>query len=138
MPQPQVADRDRYDELKAMLEERRREITDKLRSIRETLPAQRDEVTDAEEQSVIDFAKDMEFALMQMKADTLSKIDEALRRLEAGTYGTCDECGNSIAAPRLKAVPFATRCRDCQETYESQEAVERQAPMRALPALESI
>ena len=135
---PEVADRDRYNELKTMLEERRREITDKLRSIRETLPAQRDEVKDAEEQSVTDFAKDMEFALMQMKADTLGKIDVALHRLENGTYGTCDECDRPIASARLKAVPFATRCRDCQEAYENQEAEENKTPMRALSALESL
>ena len=135
---PEVADRTRYTELKAMLEERRREITEKLRSIRETLPAQRDEVKDAEEQSVTDFAKDMEFALMQMKADTLGKIDEALHRLEDGVYGTCADCERPIAAPRLKAVPFATRCRDCQEAYENREADEKPAHIRALTAIEGL
>ena len=68
-----------------MLEERRQEIVDKLRTIRETMPDQRLDVQDAEEQAVTDFAKDMEFALVQMKADTLGRIDEAMRRLEAGT-----------------------------------------------------
>jgi DnaK suppressor protein len=135
---PEVADRQRHNELKSMLEERRREITDKLRSIRETLPAQRDEVKDAEEQSVTDFAKDMEFALMQMKADTLTRIDEALHRLEHGTYGLCEDCERPIAAARLKAVPFAIRCRGCQEIHENREAEDRPTGMRALSALESI
>jgi DnaK suppressor protein len=130
-------DRERYRELKAMLEERRREILDKLRAIRETLPAQRDEVKDAEEQSVTDFARDMEFALMQMSGETVTEIDEALRHLEAGTYGTCDDCGTEIAAPRLKAVPFALRCRNCQEAQESREVTEKE-PARALPPLETV
>ena len=73
---------------------------------------------------------------MQMKADTLGRIDEALRRLEAGTYGTCAECGTDIASPRLKALPFALKCRDCQEREEAREAEERQTTLRALPALE--
>jgi DnaK suppressor protein len=130
-----IDDRERYRELKAMLEERRREILEKLRSIREAMPNQRDEVQDAEEQSVNDFARDMDFALMQMSGETVSKIDEALRRLDTGTYGTCDECGEEITAPRLKAVPFALRCRDCEEVEERRRAAEKEAP-RSLPAVE--
>jgi len=131
-----AARRERHQTLKTMLEERRREIVEKLRTIRETLPAQRLDVQDAEEQSVTDFAKDMEFALVQMKADTLGRIDEALRRLDAGTYGTCAECGTDIAAARLKALPFALLGRNCQEREESREAEEKKADLRALPALE--
>ena len=101
------------------------------------LPDQRLDVQDAEEQAVTDFAKDMEFALVQMKADTLGLIDEALRRLEAGTYGECAECGTEIPAARLKALPFAVLCVDCQEQEETRTAEENKAVLRALPALES-
>ncbi len=135
MPMTDEAAR-REETLKAMLEERRKEIVDKLRTIRETMPDQRLDVQDAEEQSVSDFAKDMEFALVQMKADTLSRIDEALRRLEAGTYGKCAECGREIPEARLKALPFAVLCREDQEREESREAEEKQTVLRALPALE--
>jgi hypothetical protein len=71
----QAAHSERHQALKGMLEERRQEILDKLRTIREAMPDQRLDVQDAEEQAVTDFAKDMEFALVQMKADTLSRID---------------------------------------------------------------
>jgi DnaK suppressor protein len=131
-----AAHRERYQALKAMLEERRREIVDKLRSLRETTPDQRLDVQDAEEQAVTDFAKDMEFALVQMKADTLARIDEALRRLEDGSYGECAECGTEVAAARLKALPFAVLCRNCQEREENRTAEEKHAELRALPALE--
>src|SRR3954469_20064219 len=96
---------ERYQTLKSMLEERRQEIVDKLRSIREAMPDQRLDVQDAEEQAVTDFAKDMEFALVQMKADTLAHIDEALHRLEDGRYGECSECGTDISSARLNALP---------------------------------
>ena len=122
--------------LKDMLEERRVEIVEKLRSIRESMPDQRLDVQDAEEQAVTDFAKDMEFALVQMKADTLGRIDEALHRLDDGTYGQCAECGTEITAARLKALPFAVLCRDCQEQEETRTAEESKAVLRALPALE--
>ena len=102
--------RERYDVLKAMLEERRRDIHDRLRSLRETLPAQVLEVKDAEEQSVHDFVQDVELALMEMKAETLGHIDEAIRRLEEGTYGSCAQCSRDVSEARLKALPFATLC----------------------------
>jgi DnaK suppressor protein len=117
--------RDRHEVLRAMLEERRTEIQEKLRAIRSEIPSYQDEVRDSEEQSVTDFAQEMDFALMEMKAQTLIRIDEALLRVGQGTYGTCDECGTDIAEARLKAVPFALLCRDCQEREENVAAEER-------------
>lgn len=117
---------DRHAILREMLEDRRREIQQKLRSLRETLPAEVVEVTDAEERSVADFVRDVDFALMEMKSATLAKIDEALQRLEHGRYGSCDECGLEISEARLKAVPFASLCRDCQEQAEGREREQRQ------------
>jgi len=117
-----VTDRERYEVLKSMLEDRRSEIQDKLRSLRESLPVVDATVKDAEEQSVDDFVQEMDFALMEMKAESLGKIDEAIRRLETGVYGVCAECGAEIAEARLKALPFATLCVACQEREESREA----------------
>ena len=113
-----AANRERHRILKAMLEARRDEIQSKLRSRREELPAEVAEVKDPEEQSVHDFVQDVELALMEMKSETLAKIDEAMIRLEEGTYGTCADCGQEIAEARLQAVPFAALCRDCQQREE--------------------
>jgi DnaK suppressor protein len=113
--------RERYQVLKDMLEQRRTEIQDKLRNLRETLPNEITNVRDAEEQSVHDFVQDVELALMEMKSETLAKIDDALRRVEEGTYGTCAECGNEISEARLRALPFASLCISCQERAEERE-----------------
>ena len=126
----QVTDQERYAVLKSMLEDRRRDIQDRLRSLRETLPAQVAEVKDAEEQSVQDFAQDVELALMEMKSETLAQIDEAIRRLEAGVYGLCANCGRDVAEARLKAMPFATLCLECQENEEEARASERSLEAR--------
>ena len=130
-----LRDRERFKVLRALLEDRRREIQDKLRSLRETLPAEVGDVKDAEEQSVADFVQDVDFALMQMKSDTLSKIDEAIRRLEKGTYGMCSECSGEIAEARLRALPFAERCRNCQELEESRSGGNRDVEARFLKEL---
>ena len=122
-----IVDQERYGVLKGMLEERRLEIQQKLRSLRETLPVEAGEVRDAEEQSVDDFVLEVDFALMQMKSETLSKIDEAILRLEDGSYGLCTECQAEISEARLKALPFAALCRGCQEEVEDRVAAAREA-----------
>jgi len=124
---------ERYEVLKRMLEDRRSEIQGKLRSLRESMPAELAQVRDAEEQAVDDFVQEVDFALMQMKSETLHKIDEAIQRLEQGTYGICQDCENEIAEARLRALPFADRCRNCQEQYESQEAEVREVRAFAAP-----
>jgi len=65
-----------------------------------------------------------------MKSETLNKIDAALRRLEENTYGDCFECGDEISQARLRALPFAVRCKDCEEAREVAEQRERQLAAR--------
>ena len=119
----------RYDELKRMLIERQREIMHevqgKIRDVRAEGADKDHEVLDPGETSEVDIQEDIEFALIQMKAETLNKINEALARLEEGTYGNCFECGEEIAQPRLRALPFAVRCKDCEEAREMAQQRER-------------
>jgi len=123
----------RYNELKKMLEDRRRELMNevqgKIRDARAEGGKER-EVLDQGESSEVDIQEDIEFALIQMKSETLNKIDAALRRLDDGTYGDCFECGEEIAQPRLRALPFAVRCKDCEEARETAEQRERLAQRR--------
>src|SRR5262245_27955060 len=118
----------RYTELKKMLEDRRREllsaVQEKIRDVRADGNKDRD-VLDQGESSEVDIQDDIEFALIQMKGETLNKINEALRRLDENTYGNCFECGDEIAQARLRALPFAVRCKDCEEERETAEQRER-------------
>ena len=123
-------DRRRYEVLSQMLTERQAEIRNKLRSLREVLPAAVTQVKDDEERSMEDFVLGMDFALMEMESETLRRIDEALLRLDDGTYGACSECDEGISEMRLKALPFATLCRDCQEQAEESEAARHARPSR--------
>ena len=57
-------------------------------------------------------------------------IERPLTRLEQGDYGNCFECGEEIAEKRLRALPFAVRCKDCEEARETAEKRERQIASR--------
>ena len=85
---------------------------------------------DQGESSEVDIQEDIELALIQMKSETLNKIDAALRRLNEGSYGDCFECGDEIAEARLRALPFAVRCKECEEARETAELRERMAQRR--------
>lgn len=128
--------RSRYSELKNMLDERRREIQaevqGKMRDVRAegTWGGKQHEVLDAVESSEADIQEEIEFALIQMKSETLNKINDALGRLEQGNYGNCFECGEEIAEKRLRALPFAVRCKNCEEAREVAEQRERQLAAR--------
>ena len=128
-------ERDRYEELKGILEERRREmlsdVHDRMRGVRaEGSVATMHGVLDDVESSEADIQDEIEFALIQMKTETLAKIDEALDRLDQGAYGYCFECGNEIAEQRLRALPFAVRCKSCEEAREMAEQRERTDALR--------
>ena len=117
-------------DLKHMLTERRREMQDEVqRRIRNGRTDRPKEVRDDLEHSDADIQGDIELALLQLRAETLTRIDEALVRLDAGKYGSCFECAGEISERRLRALPFAVRCQACEERRE-QEGHARQVAQR--------
>jgi DnaK suppressor protein len=127
---------DRYQELRRILEERRDEIAGevqhKIRYVRtEGTQMSNQRAADLTETSEADIQDDIEFALIQMKAETLDKVVAALKRLEEGSYGYCYECGDEVAEQRLRALPFAARCKACEEVRETARNRERALESRS-------
>lgn len=69
------------------------------------------------------FESDMDFNLHMKERDNklIFKIKEALERIENGTYGICEVCGEKITESRLKARPVTTVCITCKQNQETQE-----------------
>ena len=61
---------------------------------------------------------EIQVALMDRRTQQATQIQDALIRLSDGRYGFCQECEEFIGVPRLRALPFAQRCRDCQGQAE--------------------
>ncbi len=80
-----------------------------------THPADMGSVTDEQERA---------FLLAGHEKEILNAIERALKRIEDGTYGKCVMCGAPISIERLKAIPYAEYCIECQEKIEMEELIE--------------
>lgn len=117
------------DELRGILEQRRRTLRDDIR--RELLASEEESygdlagrVHDSGEESVADLLADMNIAMIDRQVQDLRRVEAALRRMDMGIYGECDECGCEIDYERLRSYPTAKRCVECQAQYEHTHAHE--------------
>ena len=74
-------------------------------------------------------ATDLDLTLVEIVTDTLQVIDAAIARLDRGQYGICARCMRAISEARLRALPFAVLCHECQSVRE-REAALAQSPAR--------
>ncbi|MDQ3662502.1 MAG: TraR/DksA C4-type zinc finger protein [Actinomycetota bacterium] len=64
------------------------------------------------------FDRERDLSLQNNSRDLIAQIDKALRRIDDGSYGTCERCGRSITAARLQALPHVSLCQDCKRREE--------------------
>lgn len=72
--------------------------------------------------------RELDLILTDREKRKIEKIDDALERIEDGSYGECEECGVKVPKARLKVMPFAKYCVDCQERVERDEKYAREEP----------
>jgi DnaK suppressor protein len=107
----------RRETLKQMLKDHEEEVLGRLRALR-AFPTKSEPVKDREEAALEDVTRDLEVWLVEQGFATLRRIDEALVRLDQGTYGICARCHHPISDERLRALPFAALCQECQSREE--------------------
>ena len=121
----------RQETLKRQLIQRREEIVREAKSeIAKYITGEANQLVetalDDGDWSVIDVSTDINLRRLETHRQRLLGIDAALMKLREGTYGVCEECGGEISAERLKVMPFAIFCVDCQEKKEQIEKIERE------------
>ena len=105
--------------LREKLLEKRQQITDLYRSDLAAGQASADEGTeDIVDRANNSYNREFMFSLSDTERQLLIQVDEALGRMDAGTFGSCIHCGRQIGEKRLEAVPWARYCIDCQELKE--------------------
>ncbi len=108
-----------FEALRKRLETQRDEI---LSMYKQDLRAGQESADDGTE-DIVDRAnnaynRELMFSLSDTERNTLLQIENALKRMDEGSYGRCANCGKNIALPRLEALPWARFCVDCQELAE--------------------
>ncbi|MFC1769761.1 TraR/DksA family transcriptional regulator [Nitrospirota bacterium] len=102
----------------SILEESRQEI---IKSAKGETRKIMEEALDTGDWSVIENSESIKHSKLNAHRKTLFKVEESLLKISEGSYGTCDDCEEEINPERLRILPFAIRCRDCQEDFEEQE-----------------
>lgn len=69
--------------------------------------------------------RELSLLLTSREKEKLSAINEALEKIEEGTYGICEECGEKIGLGRLKAMPLARLCVSCQSKFEEEQSIQK-------------
>ncbi|MEJ2682942.1 MAG: TraR/DksA C4-type zinc finger protein [Candidatus Sulfobium sp.] len=82
-----------------------------------------DTALDEGDLAVVDISEDVNLMRLASHRQNLLDIDEALRKIDDGSYGICEECGEEIGEKRLNVLPTATLCRNCQDRKEKLEAI---------------
>jgi DnaK suppressor protein len=109
-------DLERY---RKLLEEKKRGLSKELAKTRDAEEETTEEATqDIADKAVSSYTREFLYSLSDADRNTLMQIDQALGRIEEGTFGTCVNCGSPMAEKRLNAVPWTPYCIDCQELAE--------------------
>jgi DnaK suppressor protein len=119
----------RTDALRKMLLEHRQEVMKEIDGLighrmSDEIQRRVDSAPDVGDQALLDTERVRDISIMELRNKMRQQIDEALAKLEEGTYGRCADCGAEITEKRLRAVPFARRCVTCQEKQEMLEKIE--------------
>ena len=114
-------DKELLEKFKKDLEGKKEEI---LADVGKTLSEMTDQTTnipDPNDRATVESGRSFELRIRDRERKLLSKIDEALIRIDEGTFGECEGCGEDIGLKRLEARPVTTLCIDCKTAQETQE-----------------
>ena len=88
-----------------------------------------DTAIDEADWATVDISEDISLRRLAAHRQLLLDIEECLRKINEGTYGICEECGEEISEKRLNVIPTATLCIDCKEQRERMAVVEHETEM---------
>lgn len=108
---------------KALLEEKQRILNNSKNAVKNELALSPDDMPDETDQAANEINQNLVFKLRDRERQLLSKIGEALQRMDEGCFGTCEDCEEPIEPRRLEARPVSTLCIACKEKQEHREKI---------------
>ena len=125
-------DENRLEHYRAVLLEQLRQQTETARGNQSDaleFASNDDGVKDVADQSVKDVSQEIEYRLSERASQSIADIDQALLRIEEGSYGVCARCGKDIPERRLDAVPTARYDAECQSVIEQSSGEDEHATL---------
>lgn len=113
-----------YEEIKKDLQSQRNELLKEAEKALNDLPGELN-YPDMGDQATDESNRSFMLRLKERERKLLSKIEDAIERIDSGNYGICEECGAEITIKRLKARPVTTRCIECKTLQEEEEKKRR-------------
>jgi DnaK suppressor protein len=110
--------------IKKQLLKMKEEILQRLKNAKEDSTRTRD-IGDEGDAASDAISRETSLALENRDLEILKEIEYALHKMEIGTYGICESCGDEIPIERLKVLPFARYCLECQEEIEKEQTKSR-------------
>jgi DnaK suppressor protein len=104
-----------------LLHERRRELLGEALRTVDGMGESRELFPDPTDRATLEYNRNLTLRIRDRERKLISKIDEALGRIEDGSYGKCEECGGDIGVERLRARPVTTLCIACKSQQEAEE-----------------
>jgi len=108
---------------KTLLEEKQRILNNSENAIKNELALSTDDLADETDLTVSEMSQNLIFKLRDRERQLLTKIDQALARMDQGVFGTCEDCEEPIEPRRLEARPVSTLCIACKERAEHKEKI---------------
>lgn len=118
-------DAEKVEHFRSILLEQLKQHTENVRGDQATaLDSMDDGVKDSVDMSVQDVSQELALRLGERESQMVADIDQALMRMDEGTYGICARCGNPIDERRLEAVPTARYDAKCQTEIEANDGID--------------
>ena len=108
---------------KSLLDEKQRILNNSKSTVQNELVLSQDDLADETDLTVSEMNQNLLFRLRDRERQLLSKIDQALSKMDEGTFGTCEDCEEPIEPRRLEARPVSTLCIACKEREEHKEKI---------------
>lgn len=113
----------KLDSFKKSLEERLDELLSQANETVSGMTSEKANLPDPTDRATLESDRNFTLRIRDRERKLIGKIKDALERIEIGTYGICESCGEDISEERLMARPVTTLCIDCKKKQETDEKV---------------
>jgi DnaK suppressor protein len=111
----------KIDYFKNLLGERMEELLHEANKTVSGMTAHDDNLPDPTDRATLESDRNFTLRIRDRERKLIGKIKEAMERIDTGTYGICELCGEEISEARLKARPVTTLCIECKRKQENEE-----------------